>query len=140
MQARLERKRRVRVPVLSNDAAYLFDGLRSRGLVLFILSAQSGLATLWLLARRQHRGARLTAIGAVVSVIVAWGVAQRDFLLPDTLTVESGAATSATIWAVTIATGLAIVLIFPAFGLLYHLDRKGLLREGGMPDTPPLGP
>ena len=79
----------------------------------------------------------MTAIGAVVSVIVAWGVAQWDYLLPETLTVEAGAATSATIWTVTIATGLAVLFVFPAFGLLYHLDQKGLLPEEGMPETPP---
>ncbi len=125
------------IAVLANDAEYLFDGLRSRGLVFVIVSAVCGVATLWLLMRAQHRGARLTAIGAVVSVIVAWGVAQWDYLLPETLTVEAGAAPSGTIWAVTIATGLAVVLVFPAFGLLYHLDQKGLLPEESMPEPPP---
>ena len=125
------------IAVLASDAEYLFNGLLSRGLVFVIVSAVCGVATLWLLTRAQHRGARLTAIGAVVSVIVAWGVAQWDYLLPETLTVEAGAATSATIWTVTIATGLAVLFVFPAFGLLYHLDQKGLLPEEGMPETPP---
>lgn len=124
--------------VLANDAEYLFDGLLSRGLVFVIGSAVCGLATLWLLNRSQHRGARLTAIGTVVSVIVAWGVAQWDYLLPETLTVEAGAAPSGTIWAVTIATVLAVVLVFPAFGLLYRLDQQGLLPDEGMPETPPV--
>ncbi|MDG1264817.1 MAG: hypothetical protein P8O03_00700, partial [Ilumatobacter sp.] len=105
-------------------------------LVFVILSAGCGLVTLWLLTRAQHRGARLTAIGAVASTILAWGVAQWDYLLPETLTVQAGAAPSGTIWAVTVATGLAIVLVFPAFGLLYHLDQKGLLPDEGMPETP----
>ncbi len=123
--------------VLANDAEYIFDGLLSRGLVFVVLSAVCGLATLWLLARTQHRGARLTAIGAVVSAILAWGVAQWDYLLPETLTVEAGAAPSGTIWAVAVATVLAVLFVFPAFGLLYHLDQKGLLPDEGMPDTSP---
>ena len=123
--------------VLANDAEYLFAGLLSRGLVFVILSALCGLATLWLLTRAQHRGARLAAVGAVASTILAWGVAQWDYLLPETLTVEAGAASSGTIWAVTVATGLAIVLVFPAFGLLYFLDQRGLLPDEGMPESSP---
>ena len=68
--------------VLSNDAEYLFDGLTSRALPLVILSAVCGLAALVLVARRARRGARLAAVGAVASLVLAWGVAQWDYLLP----------------------------------------------------------
>ena len=37
----------------------------------------------------------------------AWGVAQWDYLLPETLTVSAGAAPSGTIAAVLVAAGLA---------------------------------
>jgi len=130
----------VGVAVLSSDAEYLFDGLTSRGLVFVVVSALCGLATLWLLTRSQHRGARRMAIGAVTSVIVAWGVAQWDYLLPETLTVEAGAATSSTIWAVVIVTVLAVVFIFPAFGLLYTLDQRGLLPEEGVDEAEAASP
>lgn len=122
--------------VLSSDADYLFDGLTSRGLVFVIAAALCGVAALWLLVRSRHRGARLMAVGAVASVIVAWGVAQWDYLLPETLTVEAGAADSATIWTVVVVTVLAVVFVFPAFGLLYALDQKGLLPEEGVQETP----
>jgi cytochrome d ubiquinol oxidase subunit II len=115
--------------VLAADADYLFDGLTSRALPLVILSAVSGLATLWLLRRRQRHGARLTAVVAAASVVVAWGVAQWDYMLPETLTVEQAAAPSGTIGAVLVATALAAVLIVPAFILLYALDQRGLLPE-----------
>ena len=120
--------------VLSNDAEYLFDGLTSRALPLVILSAISGLAALVLVTRAIRRGARLAAVGAVVGVLLAWGVAQWDYLLPESLTVASAAAPSGTITAVLVATGLAAVLIVPAFVLLYVLDQKSLLPEESMPD------
>jgi cytochrome d ubiquinol oxidase subunit II len=123
--------------VLNADAEYLFDGLTSRGLPFVILSAICGGTTLLLLHRANHRGARLTAIGAVTSIIVGWGVAQWDYMLPETLTVADAAAPSSTIWAVTIATGLAILVVFPSIGLLYALDQKGLLPEESMPEPPP---
>ena len=69
------------------------------------------------------------------SVIVAWGVAQWDYLLPS-LTVSAAAAPDGTIAAVLVATGLAVVLLGPAFILLYVLDEKTLLPEEGVPDTP----
>ena len=76
------------------DADYLFDGLTSRALPLVIASL--------LLRRHGHpraahprraeRGAPLAAVGATASVVIAWGVAQWDYLLPETLTVSQGAA------------------------------------------------
>ena len=72
------------------------------------------------------------AIGAVASIVVGWGVAQWEYILPETLTVDAAAAPDGTIAAVIVATVFAILLIFPAFGLLYRLDQKGLLPEEGV--------
>jgi cytochrome d ubiquinol oxidase subunit II len=121
--------------VLNADAEYLFDGLTSRGLPFVILSAICGGGALVLLTRTNHRGARLAAVGAVVSVILGWGVAQWDYMLPETLTVEDAAAPSGTLQAVMVATFFAVILVFPSFGLLYRLDQKGLLPEEGVPDS-----
>jgi cytochrome d ubiquinol oxidase subunit II len=118
--------------VFAVDADYLFDGLTSRALPLVVLSALCGSAALWLLHRAQHRFARATAIGAVASVVVAWGVAQWDYMLPETLTVDQAAASSGTLVAVFVATALAVLFIFPAFALLYTLDQRGLLPEEGL--------
>jgi cytochrome d ubiquinol oxidase subunit II len=119
------------IAVLAADADYLFDGLTSRALPLVILSALCGIGTLWLLHRRRRGGARLSAIAAVASVVVAWGVAQWDYMLPESLTVDEAAAPSGTIGAVLVATALAVVFIVPAFGLLYTLDQRGALAEEG---------
>src|SRR6185312_14166787 len=100
----------VGILVLHNDATYLFDGLKSRALALVILSAVCGLGALVLLARRARLGARLAAVAAVVSVVVAWGVAQWDYLLPTSLTVSEAAAPSGTMTAVFVATAVAALL------------------------------
>lgn len=41
-----------------------------------------------------------------------------------------GAAPSATPWTELAVTGLAVVLVFPAFGRLYWLQQHGRLHEG----------
>jgi cytochrome d ubiquinol oxidase subunit II len=118
--------------VLRSDAPFLFDGLTSRALPVVVASALLGLASLALLLRRSHRGARLLSIGAVVTVVLAWGVAQWDYLLPESLTVSQAAAPDGTIGAVLAATALAAILVVPGFVLLYVLDQRGLLPEEGV--------
>lgn len=121
--------------VLRADAEYLFDGLKSRALPLVIVSAACGVAALVLLVRRAERGARLLAVGAVASVVIAWGVGQWDYMLPTSLTVFQAAAPTGTITAVLVVFGLAVVFVLPAFGLLYVLDQKSLLPEEGLPEA-----
>ncbi|MFL6042572.1 MAG: cytochrome d ubiquinol oxidase subunit II, partial [Gaiellales bacterium] len=115
--------------VLHDDAPYIFDGITSRSLPLAILSAIGGVASLWLLRKRSTRGMRLAAVAAVGFLLLAWAVAQWDYILPQTLTVHAAAAPTGTITAVVVATGLAVLMIVPAFVLLYVLDQKDLLPE-----------
>ena len=82
------------------------------------------------------RGTRVAAVSAVGAILLAWAVAQWDYILPQTLTVAAAAAPTGTIAAVLVATGLAVVLILPAFVLLYVLDQKGLLPEESVETGP----
>ncbi len=120
------------VAILAADAEYLFDGLTSRALPLVLVSIVVGAASLVALVRGAPRGARLGAIVAVAAVVLAWGVAQWDYLLPETLTIEEAAAPSGTIGAVLVAVGGAVVIVVPAFALLFALDQRGLLPEEGV--------
>jgi cytochrome d ubiquinol oxidase subunit II len=122
--------------VLHAQATYVFHGLASRGLPLVILSAVCGIASLVLLIRDAHRGARVLAIGAVVSVVVGWGVAQWDYILPTSMTVAEAAAPSGTLDAILAATVLFVLVVVPGFGLLYTLDQKSLLPGEGVESTP----
>ena len=68
-------------------------------------------------------------------MVVAWGVAQWDYILPESMTVDQAVAPDGTITAVLVAVGLAVVLILPAFALLYVLDQRGLLPEESVAET-----
>ena len=113
--------------VLAADADYLFDRLTGAALPIVVLSGVCGIGSIVLLLRRHHRGARVLAIGAVATVIVAWGVAQWPYILPESLKVSAAAAPDATLGAVLVVFGLAVVIILPALGLLYYLDQHSLL-------------
>lgn len=121
--------------VLHADARYLFDGLTSRALPVVAVSAACGVASLVLLLRGRAREARVLAIGAVASIVVSWGVAQWDYVLPESLTVEAAAAPDGTLWALAVATVLAVLVIFPALGWLFVLHQRGLLPEEGVDEA-----
>jgi cytochrome d ubiquinol oxidase subunit II len=117
--------------VLRADSPYLFDGLTGRALPVVILAAVFGTTSLVLLARDASRGARILAMAAVASIVVGWGVAQWDYVLPTSLTVANAAAPSGTLQALLVATILLLLVVVPGFTLLYVLDQKGLLPEEG---------
>jgi cytochrome d ubiquinol oxidase subunit II len=114
--------------VLHNDARYVFDGLTARALPVVLLSAVCGIGSLGMMIRGGQRGARLLAVGAVASVVLAWGIAQWPYVLPTTLKVSQAAAPSGTLTAVLVVFGIAVVTILPALGLLYVLDQHSLLE------------
>jgi cytochrome bd ubiquinol oxidase subunit II len=121
--------------VLRADARFLFDGLTHEGLPFVIISALCGLGVLVLLRRGAARGARPLAVGAVMAVIWGWGAAQYPYLLPQTLKIADGAAPSATLTAILIVFGVAVVVVLPAIGLLYTLVQRSLVTESEAPST-----
>ncbi|WP_426560676.1 cytochrome d ubiquinol oxidase subunit II [Angustibacter sp. McL0619] len=124
----------VGVFVLRSDAPYLYDGLTSEALPLVVVSAVCGVGALALLLRDASHWARLLAVLAVAGVVAAWGVAQWPYVLPESLTFADAAAPSGTLTTLFIVIGLALVIVIPAFALLYVLDQKGLLPEEGVAD------
>jgi cytochrome d ubiquinol oxidase subunit II len=115
------------IVVLHDNAQHVFDGMTSRALPFVIISTACGIGSLVLLLRNAHRGARVLAMGAVASVIIAWGVAQWPYILPTTLKVSQAAAPSSTLVAILVVFVAAAILILPSLGLLYTLDQKSLL-------------
>jgi len=121
--------------VLHADSPYLYHGLTTRGLAFVIASAVGGLGALAMLLRHNHTGARLLAIVAVAAIVVAWGVAQWDYMLPTSLTVSQAAAPDGTLEMIIGVTVVAVLVIFPALGLLYVLDQRGYLAAEGVEDA-----
>jgi cytochrome bd ubiquinol oxidase subunit II len=113
--------------VLRDDARHLFDELVSgAALVVTIVSALAGAATIALVWQRRYEWARYTAAGAVAAVIVAWAIAQSPTLLPG-LTVEQAAAGDDTLVAVIVAVVAGALILFPSLALLFTLTLRGQL-------------
>ena len=121
------------IVALHADARYVYDGLTSDGLPLVIVSLLCGAAVLVLLRRGARRGARPLAVGAVVAVVCGWGVAQHPYLLPQVLTIDDGAAPSATLTSLLIVFGVAVVLVLPSIALLFTLAQRSMIEEGKGP-------
>ena len=119
--------------VLHRDGRFVFDGLKGDALPLVIASFACGIAVLVLLQRGGRRGARPLAVGAVVAVIWAWGVAQHPYLLPQVLKIGAAAAPGPTLTAVLIVFGIAVVVVLPALGLLFTLVQRNLVEETERP-------
>ncbi|MFF0344340.1 cytochrome d ubiquinol oxidase subunit II [Kribbella sp. NPDC004875] len=121
--------------VLNSKASHVFDGLMSRALPTAILSVLCGAGALVLLMRYAARGARVLAILAVALIIVSWGIAQWPYLLPVSLKIKEAAAPTATLVALVVAVGLAVLIVVPGFVLLYVLDQRAMLPEEGTEDV-----
>jgi cytochrome d ubiquinol oxidase subunit II len=105
------------------DARHLFDGLFAGwGLTFLLLAVAATAGTVWLVRRGNHLGTRLAAIAAVASMVLAWGMAQRPYALPTTLTVQAAAGDPDTLRWLLIVTAVAVVVVGPALALLYRLD------------------
>ena len=118
---------------LHRDARAVFDGLKSDGLALVVVSVVCGVGVLILLRRGAQRGARVLAVGAVATVIWGWAVAQHPYILPPSLTISDAAAPHETLVVLLIVFGVAVVLILPALGLLFTLVQRNLVEETSQP-------
>lgn len=116
------------------DAETLADGLHGRGLALVALSAGSGMATLVLLRKRRWAVARLTAVAAVGSIVIGWGVAQYDWLLVDEMTIADGAGARSTLIGLTIVFLAAAVTAVPAMIWLFVLVNQDEWQDDHAPN------
>lgn len=126
----------VALPVTHDDARYVWDGLtRGAGLLTVILAALCGLATVVLVVRGPHGWSRPAAVATVGLAVLAWGLAQRPYLLPTSLTVSRAAGAAHSLRWLGLVTLVAVVLVGPALALLYRLDAKGELQPLTDTDT-----
>lgn len=109
---------------IERDAPTLADGLRTQAAPLIAISALAGIATLTLISIRRFALARLTALTAVAAVVTGWGVGQYPWLLVDQVTISQAAGAPATLQALLVAVGLAVVLVLPALSYLYKLTQS----------------
>ncbi|HEX8102923.1 MAG TPA: cytochrome d ubiquinol oxidase subunit II [Solirubrobacteraceae bacterium] len=116
--------------VVRSDARDLFDGLTSgTGLIMVIVSAVGGAATLALVLTRRFNLARVTSGVAVAAICVGWVFAQDPYFLPGELTLEQAAASDATLTALTVVVALGMIILIPSLYYLYRLVLKGQLDQ-----------
>ncbi|MEU4950516.1 cytochrome d ubiquinol oxidase subunit II [Streptomyces lavendulae] len=116
--------------VTHTDAPYVWHGLtHGAGLVFTLVAVAATCATAWLLTRTPGMPVRLTAVGVVAGAVIAWGLAQRPYLIPTSLTLADAAGAPSTLTWLVFVTLVAVALVGPAVFLLYWLDTHGELEE-----------
>ncbi|WP_329226572.1 cytochrome d ubiquinol oxidase subunit II [Streptomyces sp. NBC_01460] len=116
--------------VTGEDAPHVRHGLtHGAGLAFGIAAGAASFAAAWLLIRRPGGWARASAAAAIACAVIAWGLAQRPYLLPTSMTVAEGAGASTTLTWLAFVTLVALVVVVPAVVLLYWLDTRGDLEE-----------
>ena len=116
--------------ITSDDAPHVWHGLtHGAGLVLAVVAGAASFVTAWLLTRRPGGWVRASAVAAVACAVIAWGLAQRPYLLPTSMTVAEGAGAPATLTWLAFVTLVALLIVVPAVVFLYWLDTRGDLEE-----------
>ncbi|MFI6448556.1 cytochrome d ubiquinol oxidase subunit II [Kitasatospora sp. NPDC050543] len=109
--------------------SYVYHGLtHGIGLLLVLIATAAMLATAWLVTRPTPGWARYTSVACVALVIAAWGLAQRPYLVPTSLTVQEAAGATAPLQWLMFVSLIALVVIAPALVVLYRLDTHGVLE------------
>jgi cytochrome bd ubiquinol oxidase subunit II len=114
---------------LHSEGHYVYHRLLHEGLPVVIISAVCGLGALAALLLGNRLLLRPLAAGAVIAVIWGWFIAQFPYLLPTSLKISEAAAPNATLSAVFVVFGIAIVLVLPALFLLYFLAQSDFLEH-----------
>jgi len=113
--------------VLGFEARYVFHRLLTVALPLVLVSVIAGAAALVLIVRNRTRLLRIAGALAVAAVVAAWGLAQYPYLLPGTLTLQTGSAPTTSLQAELVVLIMAAVLVVPSFAYLYWLQQHGRL-------------
>jgi cytochrome d ubiquinol oxidase subunit II len=116
---------------LSASAPYVYHRLTGVALPLVAISIAAGIAVLGMLWLRWHHALflRTAAAIAVAAVVWGWGLAQYPYLIPTSLRLAAGSAPTAALVAEIVVAGLAVLLVAPAFVLLYLLQQRRILTE-----------
>jgi cytochrome d ubiquinol oxidase subunit II len=111
------------------DDRYIYDGLTSEAIPLVIASVLCALGVIVMTVIDRPLGSRVLAVGAVVTMVWAWGVAQFPYLLPQSLSISKAAAVGATLDEILIVFVVAVVVVLPSLFWLYTLAQRAIVEE-----------
>ncbi|MFI8504584.1 cytochrome d ubiquinol oxidase subunit II [Streptomyces sp. NPDC085524] len=115
--------------VTRGDSPHVWHGLtHGVGLALAVVSLVCFAATGLFVVRLRTHPARFGAVGTVVAAVLAWGFAQRPYLIPTSLSVAEAAGDSETLVWLTVVSLVSLLLVAPAVFFLYWLDTHGELE------------
>jgi cytochrome bd ubiquinol oxidase subunit II len=114
---------------LSSSAPYVYARLTGIALPLVAISIAAGIAVLAMLWLRWYHGVFLRGMAAiaVATVVWGWGLAQYPYLIPTSLPLAAGSAPTAALVSEFVVGGLAVLLVAPAFAVLYFLQQRHML-------------
>jgi cytochrome bd ubiquinol oxidase subunit II len=114
---------------LRASAPYVYARLTGIALPLVAISVTAGIGVLGMLWLRWYHllFLRGTAAVAVTTVVFGWGLAQYPYLIPTSLPLAAGSAPTGSLVAEFVVAGLAVLLVVPAFALLYFLQQRRVL-------------
>jgi cytochrome d ubiquinol oxidase subunit II len=102
-------------------APALWHRLSTTALSLLAIGVMATVASVAALAKRRYLLARWTTMVAVGAVLWGWLVAQAPRLIGTRLTIHTAAATTPALTALAIAAAVVLLMVIPAFYLLYAL-------------------
>ena len=106
---------------LRADADTLVSRLEGRGSVPVVVSAIAGFVALVLLRQKRWAIARVSAVAAVASIVIGWGVGQFPDVLVDHATIDDVAGAHSTMVGLVVTFGIAVVTVIPSLLWLFAL-------------------
>jgi cytochrome d ubiquinol oxidase subunit II len=105
----------------------LFAGLTSgtTALAMHAITAVAAVTSLWALARRHFRTARLAAAAQASCILWGWAWTQFPWLIPPDRAIEALAAPRITLQLVLGALGVGTAILLPSFVYLFRVFKSG---------------
>jgi cytochrome d ubiquinol oxidase subunit II len=92
----------------------------------------AAVVSLWSLANRRFRLARVAAIAQVTLLLLGWGLAQHPFIIYPDVTLASSSAPRATLLFVVYAVPLGMAVLLPSLWLLFKVFKSpSTVEESG---------
>ncbi len=113
----------VSIALAAYDAPLIWDTLIASvwAIPFQVATGIAAIVAIWGLWSRRFRMARLAAMTQVGAIVVGWALGQYPYLVYPDLTIHNTAAPVSVLIPVTVALGVGLVLLIPAFFFLYRV-------------------